>query len=464
MECVTAIDNIVAFVQGEADETLRREIAMHIRNCPRCRREANEVRRTLEVMRDAGEDFTPSSRVWMQLMARIKAIRAGLDDGVAGGAADTVEPYDRDDASIPGQMSPAIALTRGRKIMAIAICGAVVVLLAGLVVTWRMNSRFALKYLGDAAVYNSDNEIVLKGEKFFVGDSIRVTGATTLKAKVVYPSETKLFLSAAAKAQFESESVVYLAAGSMQVLESGKGKIFTVRTDYGSIVAKSAADFEVVVDKTANKTTLLVKTGPVDFTNAGNTEIVEAGDRYEALAGMTPRIIETVPVVSAVALKMNHNYVVGLAVYDPKRKEFVDTEMDQTVVLVVGSKARLRFRVTNAEDFEILFPRGNARLNEYDTASIRSVQDQNLRLPVRSPYFDATKELPRPGSNNKIKLGSNEHYDFYCEIPLKDMGLKPGKTIEIYGRYGVFLASKKTNRIKISLAALPPKGEGGPEE
>ncbi len=463
MECVTALDNIVAFVQGEVDETLRREIATHIRNCPRCRREANEVRRTLKVMREAGEDFTPSSRVWMQLMARIKAVMAGLDDGFAGGAADTVEPYDRDDAALPGRMSPGVPLTPGRKVMAIAICAAAVAILVGLVLMWRTTQRFAVEYKGGATVYGPEDKPAGAGEKFFVGDGIRVKGSYGQEAQIVYPNGTKLYLSAPAEARFEAEDTVYLVSGSMRVVISGEEERFTVKTDYGSAVATKAA-FEIEVDKAARKTSLSVKVGQVDFANAGTTQLAEAGKKYEAREGRSPEEIEKIEVGRAVVLDKDHNYAVGLAVFDPAKRKFVDPQMGQTVVLNAGSKVRLRFRVTNREDFAIRFPSGNALIDEYETAIIKSEQDPNLRLKVRD-YFDEAKESPRPDVENKIKLGNNERYEFYCEVAPEALGLKkPGETVEIYGLYGVLLNKEKTNRIKIRLAAPPPGGEDGPEE
>ncbi|MCK4549503.1 MAG: zf-HC2 domain-containing protein [Candidatus Krumholzibacteria bacterium] len=67
--CREYLENLCSYVDGEADDSICREIEKHLSDCPDCRIMVDTLRKTVKLCRDGKEEPLPE-----ELKARMKAI------------------------------------------------------------------------------------------------------------------------------------------------------------------------------------------------------------------------------------------------------------------------------------------------------------------------------------------------------------------------------------------------------
>ncbi len=457
MDCIKTLDNIVAYVQGEiADDSLRRDIAAHIQACGPCRREEGEVRRTLDVIREAGEEFVPSNRVWVQLLERLRTIKAGIAAGDEGGPVKAATLVETEQACTPRLIARRVTVPRPRRAVALLVsivaAAAVVAVIVYIAFT---TGGFAVEYVeGPGLVLISDDGASEKtdiGHKFVKGDLVEAHSVGGKNVMLRYSNGSTLTLERGAKLKFASENTVRLYAGTLHADITPEGIGFKVWTEFGE-ARVTGTEFTITVSKEERRTEVRVMKGEVAFSNGNKTRVVSAGSRTVASGNTPPEKPFSIELdeVPAPELIGGHKIELLMAVFDPSSGRYVSESEKVSVELPPGKPLRLRFLVRNLEDEALRVP-GAA---EVKNLSIRVSSVTEPKGTLRPVPGGVVEEEPQPDSGGFVRLESGESYRFVCRIEPGAIGLVPGGTRYIYGVYNLRWESKIAVAVK---RAAPPR-------
>jgi hypothetical protein len=464
MDCIKTLDNIVAYVQGEiADDSLRRDIAAHIQACGPCRREEGEVRRTLDVIQEAGEEFVPSNRVWMQLLERIRIIKAGITAGDKSGPVQTATTVETEQAYTPRLIARRVTVPRPRRAIALLISIGAAAAVAAVIVVIATTGGFAVEYVeGPGLALIRDNGTSEKtdiGHKFVKGDIVEARTVGSKNAMLRYPNGSTLTLERGAKLKFASENTVRLYAGTLHADITPEGIGFKVWTEFGEAEV-TGTKFTITVSKEERRTEIRVMKGKVDFSNGNKTWVVSAGSKTVASGNTPPEKPFSIELdeVPAPELIGGHKIELLMAVFDPSSGRYVSESEKVSVELPPGEPLRLRFLVRNLEDEALRIP-GVDEMEELFIRVSPAREAEGYQLPIRGEFVE---EEPQPDSGGFVRLESGESYRFVCRIEPGAIGLEPGGTRYIYGKYN--LAWKSKIAIAVKRAATPrPDADIPPE-
>ncbi|MFH1548982.1 MAG: FecR domain-containing protein [Planctomycetota bacterium] len=464
MDCIKTLDNIVAYVQGEiADDSLRRDIAAHIQACGSCRREEGEVRRTLDVIQEAGEEFVPSNRVWMQLLERIRIIKAGITAGDKGGPVQTVTTVETEQAYTPRLIARRVTVPRPRRAVALLASIAAAAAVAIVIVYIATTSRFAVEYIeGPGLALIRDDGTSEKtdiGHKFVKGDIVEARTVGGKNAMLRYPNGSTLTLERGAKLEFASENMVRLYAGTLRANITPEGIGFKVWTEFGE-ARVTGTEFTITVRKEKRQTEIRVMTGEVAFSNGNETQVVSAGSQTVASGNASPKKPFPIEMEEAPTPELTggHKIELLMAVFDSSLDRYVSESENTPVELPPGEPLRLRFLVRNLEDEALRIP-GAAEVERLFIRVSPAAEPKGYQLPIGGEF---TEEEPQPDGGGFVRLESRQSYRFVCRIEPGAIGLVPGGTRYIYGVYNLAWESKIA--IAVKRAATPrPDADLPPE-
>jgi len=455
MDCIKTLDNIVAYVQGEiADDSLRRDIAAHVQACGSCRREEGEVRRTLNVIQEAGEEFVPSNRVWMQLLERIRIIKAGITAGDKSGSVQTATTVETEQAYTPRLIARRVTVPRPRRAIALLISIGAAAAVAAVIVYIATTGGFAVEYVeGPGLALIRDNGTSEKtdiGHKFVKGDIVEARSVGSKNAMLRYPNDSTLTLEQGANLEFISENAVKLYAGTLRASITPEGIGFKVWTEFGEAKV-TGTEFTITVSKEKRQTAIRVMTGEVAFSNGDETRVVSAGSQTVASGNASPEkpFSSELDEIPTQELRGGHNIELLMAVFDPSSGRYVSESENVPVELPPGEPLRLRFLVRNLENEALRIPGAAEAYNLFVRVS-PSAETKGYQFPIGGEF---TEEEPQPDGGGFVKLESGQSYRFVCQIEPGAIGLVPGGTRYIYGVYNMKWESKTA--IAVKRAAMP---------